>query len=173
MKGVPFRVEIGEKELEAKEASIFIRDTREKISVKIKDLAESIKNLGAEYDERLLARADEFFSDKIVNCKNKTEIKKALNSKKIARFNFCSSNKDGEGCAEFVEKELQARVMGTRADLNEKASGKCVICGKKAQAIVAYREKNGEFKKAEDLKNVKGIGVKLLEKNTDSIVIEK
>lgn len=44
---------------------------------------------------------------------------------------------------------------------------------KKAQAIVAYREKNGEFKKAEDLTNVKGIGEKLLEKNTDSIVVEK
>ena len=136
MKGVPFRIEIGEKELKNKEVSIFIRDTMEKINVKIENLVESIKNLGAEYDKRLLSRADKFFSDKIVDCKDKAKIKTALNSKKIARFNFCSSDKEGENCAEFIEKKLQARVMGTRADLNEKASGKCLICGKKANVVI-------------------------------------
>ena len=44
---------------------------------------------------------------------------------------------------------------------------------KKAQAIVAYREANGEFKKIEDLKKVKGIGNKLLEKNIGTIIVEK
>lgn len=44
---------------------------------------------------------------------------------------------------------------------------------KKAQAIVAFREANGEFKKIEDLMKVKGIGKKLLEKNTGSIIVEK
>ena len=43
---------------------------------------------------------------------------------------------------------------------------------KKAQAIIAYREKNGVFKKIEDLKKVKGIGNKLLEKNSDSITVK-
>lgn len=39
----------------------------------------------------------------------------------------------------------------------------------KAQAIVAYREKNGPFKSAEDLGKVKGIGAKTLEKNKPNI----
>ena len=43
----------------------------------------------------------------------------------------------------------------------------------KAQAIVANREKNGEFKTIADLKKVKGIGVKLLDKNSGNIIIEK
>lgn len=43
---------------------------------------------------------------------------------------------------------------------------------KKAEAIIAYREKNGKFKKVEDLKKVKGIGVKLLEKNIGLLLIE-
>lgn len=43
---------------------------------------------------------------------------------------------------------------------------------KKAQAIIAYREKNGKFKTVADLKKVKGIGVKLLEKNSDSLMVE-
>ncbi len=136
MKGVPFRIDLGEKELEKDEVSVFIRDSRNKVSVKIDKLVDEIKKLGVEYDARLLKKADEFFGDKVVSCEDKDEIKKALDSGKIARFNFCSSELDGEDCAEFVEKELQARVMGTRADLDEKASGKCPVCGKVSKVVV-------------------------------------
>lgn len=34
----------------------------------------------------------------------------------------------------------------------------------KAAAIIEYRTKNGNFKKKEDLQNVKGIGPKMIEK---------
>ena len=141
MKGVPFRIDIGEKELAKDEVSLFIRDTKEKIFVSIKDLAESIKNLGAEYDERLIAKADEFFDKGVVDCKDKAGIKKALNSGKVARFSFCSAEKEGADCAAYIEKELQARVMGTRGDVDEKASGKCPICGKK-NTVVVYAGKS-------------------------------
>jgi competence protein ComEA len=39
----------------------------------------------------------------------------------------------------------------------------------KAQAIVAYREKNGAFKSADDLRKIKGIGAKTLERNRSNI----
>ena len=42
---------------------------------------------------------------------------------------------------------------------------------KKAQAIVADREKNGAFKSAEDLGRVKGIGDKTIAKNKADIVV--
>lgn len=41
-----------------------------------------------------------------------------------------------------------------------------------AARIIAYREKNGLFKKAEDLTLVPGIGQKTFEKNKDSILVE-
>ena len=43
---------------------------------------------------------------------------------------------------------------------------------KKAQAIITYRLKHGKFKKIEDLMKVKGIGVKLFEKNSGSLIIQ-
>lgn len=43
---------------------------------------------------------------------------------------------------------------------------------KKAQAIVAYREKYGLFNQIEELIKVKGIGRKLLNKNRDSLFIK-
>jgi competence protein ComEA len=42
----------------------------------------------------------------------------------------------------------------------------------KAQAIVAYREKNGSFKSAEDLRKIKGIGAKVLERNRANIRLD-
>ena len=44
------------------------------------------------------------------------------------------------------------------------------IGAKVAERIVAYREANGPFKKAEDLKKVEGIGKGLLERNRERIV---
>jgi len=40
---------------------------------------------------------------------------------------------------------------------------------KTAQAIVEYREANGPFKSLDDLKNVKGVGDKVIENNKDNI----
>jgi competence protein ComEA len=39
----------------------------------------------------------------------------------------------------------------------------------KAQAIVAYRDKNGAFKSADELSKVKGIGEKVIERNRANI----
>ena len=44
---------------------------------------------------------------------------------------------------------------------------------KYAQRIVDFREKNGPFKKPEDIMQVPGIGYKTFELNKDRIVIEK
>ena len=43
------------------------------------------------------------------------------------------------------------------------------IGAKKSQAIVEYREANGDFKTIESLTEVKGIGLKTVEKNRDLI----
>ena len=42
----------------------------------------------------------------------------------------------------------------------------------RAQAIVAYREKNGAFRSADDLRKIKGIGARVLEKNRANIKVE-
>ena len=44
---------------------------------------------------------------------------------------------------------------------------------RKAEAIVAYRNKNGKFKSLDDLAKVKGIGKKTVAKNRKSIEVGK
>ncbi len=43
---------------------------------------------------------------------------------------------------------------------------------KRAQAIVDYREKHGDFMAVEELLEVKGIGEKVLDKNRQKIVLK-
>ena len=81
-------------------------------------------------------KADKFLEKTIINCKTREEIRKALENKKIARVEFCSIGKEGTGCAETVEKDLNAFVRGIRHDKKETPKGKCPFCGKKASEIV-------------------------------------
>jgi prolyl-tRNA synthetase len=136
MKGVPFRLEIGEKEINEKKLTLFTRDNKEKTKISFSDIEDKIKKLGKDFDLRLIKKADNFFKNSIKSCKTKEEVKSALENKRIARFNFCSIEKEGVKCAEYIEKELQARVMGIKANAKENPNGKCIICNKKANEVV-------------------------------------
>ncbi len=69
------------------------------------------------------------------------------------------------------EKEITKKIDINNASLDELT----LLIGigeKKAQAIVKYREEMGNFKRIEDIMNVKGIGNSTYEKNKDKITVE-
>ncbi|RKZ48099.1 MAG: hypothetical protein DRQ48_07490 [Gammaproteobacteria bacterium] len=41
----------------------------------------------------------------------------------------------------------------------------------RADAIIAYREQNGDFKSVEDLAEVRGVGPSIVEKNMDNLSV--
>ena len=105
-----------------------------KEKVKLKDLVKKIEKVGDDLTKNLIKKADDEFKNNIVNVKNFSELKK-INGK-FARVNFCSIDKDGEKCAEKIEKETELTVRGTRIDVNEKPKGKCIVCNGKANEVV-------------------------------------
>ncbi len=135
LKGIPFRIEIGEKELKGKKFTLFTRDIEKKVTLSLSKL-NSIRKLGESYDKRLKTKANNNMKGKIISCKTKEDVKKAMKEGKIARVNFCSIEKQGEKCAEYVEKEIGAEVRGILANKNEKPSGNCIICNTRAEAVV-------------------------------------
>jgi len=139
MKGVPLRIEIGPKELAEKKLTVFRRDTEEKKKIAEKQLLSFIEKAGKEVSKNLKALADKNFMGIIADADSIDAVKKAIDSKGIARANFCSIGLDGAKCAGVIEKELLATVRGKRVDAEEKPFGskKCVICGKQAN-VVAY-----------------------------------
>jgi len=136
MKGIPLRIELGPKEIKEKKLTVFRRDINKKEQINRKDLLKYIEKTSEDIDRNLIEKADSLFNNAIIDVKNKEEIKKAIDSGKIARCNFCSVEMDGAKCAEIVEKEIQAQVRGTKLDEKDKPKGTCAVCGKKAKAIV-------------------------------------
>jgi len=135
MKGVPLRIELGKKELQNKELTIYRRDTEEKQKIKTSELLSFIEKTSKEIDKNLTKQADSLFKNKIIDAKNKKELQEVINAGKIARCGFCSVDSSGEKCAEIIEKQTSGEVRGTKL-IKEKTTGKCIICNKPAKEVV-------------------------------------
>ena len=68
--------------------------------------------------------------------------------------------------------QLEVTVNINQADAETLASVLNGVGISRAQAIVAYREKNGKFYSAEELSAVRGIGKRTVEKNESRIVVK-
>ena len=69
----------------------------------------------------------------------------------------------------FVSSVFAGPVNVNTADASTLAAELAGVGEKTAAAIVAYRDEHGPFKSIEDLKNVKGIGDKIIENNRENI----
>ena len=65
-----------------------------------------------------------------------------------------------------------AQVNINTADAETLSSELSGIGQSKAEAIIAYREKHGPYRKIEDLANVKGIGISTIDKNKSKLTLE-
>ena len=72
----------------------------------------------------------------------------------------------------FLATSAFAKVNINTADVDELATLPG-IGSTKAEAIVQYRKANGQFKKIEDLTEVKGIGDKIVDKIKPEVTIKK
>ena len=67
---------------------------------------------------------------------------------------------------------LAGEVNINTADAETLAKNIIGVGEKKALAIVAFRDQHGPFKSVDELTQVKGIGLKLVEKNRESLRIK-
>jgi competence protein ComEA len=72
----------------------------------------------------------------------------------------------------FAEKNDNKSPININQATVKELSALPGIAKKKAEAIIAYREKNGKFSAIEDIKKVEGIGKDIFEKIKDHIVLE-
>lgn len=72
----------------------------------------------------------------------------------------------------LMAEQVQQQININSASASEIADPLKGICLKTAQAIVAYRDANGDFQSLDALTMVKGVGRKTLKKNKQHIVLE-
>jgi len=130
-KGVPIRIEIGEKEVKEKDVTVVRRDIGKEEIVKETKLKSKLKKLLEEIDENLYKNAEKFFKSMISETETIEEALKILESKKgIVKIPWCGNN----SCGKQTEEKLVGEALGINE--NEKGKGICPVCKNKAKHML-------------------------------------
>lgn len=128
IRGVPVRIEIGEKEVDFEELTIFRRDLNEREKVSAKGLNENIEKLLNDIHENLYSQSKDFIKDKINRIENINEIKDQKG------FFEASWSEDVESEKLLKEKfSMVSRVLPRENEDKEPKNKKCFITGKPAK----------------------------------------
>ncbi len=135
MKGVPVRVEVGPKDIEAGQCVVATRHNGEKTTVSLDALVESVQQKLVEVHDGLYANALANRERRTYACTSMDEITEALekNGDGFIKAMWCGD----EACEDKV-KEVTG--VGSRCIPleQEHLSDKCVCCGKPAKAMVYW-----------------------------------
>jgi len=133
LKGVPIRIELGPREIKEGKVTLCRRDNGSRIIVNESEIVDKIREIGNDILESLKKRAKKSFDEKVVEVATKEFLMEMIKKGKVVKMNFCGR----EECAmEIKEMTNGAKVRGTPLDMEEKPSGKCVWCGRKAKEVV-------------------------------------
>ena len=136
LKGVPFRIEIGPKDVESNQVVVVKRHDGQKFTVKNNEIASFIENIAKNYTKEIKDKKMLDFESQIEICYEKDTAMEAIKNGKIVCCGFCSIDNKGFRCAEFVEKEIGAFVRGKRVDKDKHEFASCIICGEPASCTV-------------------------------------
>jgi prolyl-tRNA synthetase len=133
LRGVPMRIEIGPRDLKNNEATIVRRDTFEKQTCKIAELVTVVEKTLEAMTKDMREKAWKWMNEHVYRVDTLEEANRLLQKRAgIVEVAWCGD----ENCGHKLEEQVNARVLGTPEDLNEKVTGNCVVCGKKAKGIV-------------------------------------
>lgn len=134
LKGVPVRVEIGEKELQSSNVTLFRRDTLEREEVDVKDAQQRIEVLLVEIHQNILRKAKQMLDSNIRNVTDYQEVTALLKSKGgIMHAPWCGSRE----CEDKIKDETGAKITNMPLDQND-LKGKCIYCGKQAKHMANF-----------------------------------
>ncbi len=134
MKGIPVRIEIGQREVDSKSVTSVRRDTGKKENIKLELLKDSLVSLLDNIHTNLYKKALEFLESHTFAVKSYDELKK-LAGNGIVQAPWCGSDE----CESKVKEETGAKITNLPMNVQEKAKGeRCVYCGKEAKHIANF-----------------------------------
>lgn len=131
IKGVPVRIEFGEKEIKEGYYTIFRRDSNSKHKVEKKGVVEEIgKLLEHDIPKGLLSNAEKVYEDKIKMEDGKDAAKRLIGEGKVVKAHWC----EGKECFDAISAfGPSIEAIGTL--VYEKGDGKCIICQKRTDKL--------------------------------------
>jgi len=130
LKGVPLRIEVGEKEVKKGKVTVVRRDRlNSKFQVSSSQLKLEIKSLLEEIQTSLFKKAEKFLKENIHKVDSYQEFKRIMKEKRgLVKAFWCGNPQ----CEKKIKEETKAsnRCLPLKA---KKEKGKCIYCGRPAQ----------------------------------------
>jgi prolyl-tRNA synthetase len=134
LKGVPVRVAIGARDLEAGVVEIARRDTKEKETVSLDGAVAHIQNLLEDIQQNLYNRAKAFRDAHTTEVNTWEEFEKTLDGK----GGFLSAHWDGTAETEDAIKEKTKATIRCIPLHNKQEEGRCILTGKPSTQRVLF-----------------------------------
>lgn len=134
MRGIPLRVEIGPKDIEAGKCLVVRRDTGEKIEVTLDTLEETVNNLLERIQVEMLERARAHRDEHTYVATNKEQLADILETKPgFVKAMWCGNQE----CEDEIKEKFAATSRCMPFE-QENLSDTCVCCGKPARKMVYW-----------------------------------
>ena len=134
MRGIPLRVEIGPKDMEAGQAVVVRRDTGEKYTVALSELKERVGELLDEIHAHMLEKARAHRDSHTYEARTYDEFKEIIDTKPgFVKAMWCGD----QACEDKIKEDTTA-TSRCIPFVQEKLSDKCVCCGRPAKSMVYW-----------------------------------
>jgi prolyl-tRNA synthetase len=135
MRGVPLRIEIGPRDIDANTV-VAVSRTGRKTTLDRRGVVEGIHSILAEFGEEISEAARRAMADRITTASSLEETAEALKTG-VAVVHWCGSRE----CAEKVEAVVDASIIGSEihSGLITVSDGPCIACGSKGTSALVAR----------------------------------
>jgi prolyl-tRNA synthetase len=134
MRGIPVRIEMGPRDMEAGQAVIVRRDTREKITVPVDELAVKVQDVLDTMQKDMLERARKHRDAHTYVAKDYEEFKNTIATKQgFVKAMWCGD----QACEDKIKEETTATSRCMPFE-QEHLSDVCVCCGRPAKKMVYW-----------------------------------
>ncbi|MDD5866072.1 MAG: proline--tRNA ligase [Lachnospiraceae bacterium] len=134
MRGIPLRIEIGPRDIEAGKCMISRRDTLEKIEAPLDGLEKTVSDLLETIQKDMLAKAKAHMDEMTYEARTTEEFKNHFENK----LGFVEAMWCGDRSCEDKIKEDLGVTSRCIPFVQKNLSGKCVCCGKPAKKMVIW-----------------------------------
>ena len=135
LKGAPLRLEVGPRDVAADQAVVVRRDTREKQTVPLATLAQTVETLLADVQANLLRAAKQMLAERTAEVDSYAE----LAARVAANAGWSLAHWCGDAaCEARVKAETKATIRCIPRDLPADA-GPCIVCGGSGRRVIFAR----------------------------------
>jgi prolyl-tRNA synthetase len=131
MKGVPLRIELGPRDIEAGKMLCARRDTLEKVEVSLDDAVTSVKDLLATIQKDMLEAARKHREERIVYADDMAGILAGVEAGKFVKAGWC-------GCRACEDKIKEETAATARVYAEGETAETCAVCGEKAKHVIVF-----------------------------------